>query len=241
MPNSVPPKRAHIPHKWGFGMAPPRAEQTARRDAAVARVTRYLNNHREAYGRRDEVADAISEIKGLFTRSWKNDQWDWFVVYTRLGSPTNRISRQCSHALGELARGLRTDDAELVERGRTEFDKWGGRRWLKSWVDGSGSLDDGWGFIYVLSSRDDPNMLKIGFTNRPVEQRVAEINNATGVVVPFGARRAWKVRGARDVEGLVHAALGEYRVRADREFFQLDGRDALRIIDAVVVKHRLEA
>lgn len=229
-----------MPHKWGFGMAPPRLGVTARRDTAVALLSGHLAGVAGADVPRAELAEAISEVKGLFTRCWRCDQWDWFIVYTRLGSPTNRLSKACSRALDGWGRGLRSGDDEMAARGRSEFDNWGGTRWLKSWSEGPLPLEEGWGFIYVLSTRERPDLLKVGFTNRPVDQRVAEINQATGVLVPFGARKAWKVRNARSVERLVHAALADYRVRADREFFQLDGRDAMGIINTVVAEYRLE-
>lgn len=238
---SGPRSRTHVPHKWGFGMAPPRPHHLERWDAAVTLVLRYLNDEREALGRRHEVAAALSEAKGLFARCWKNDQWDWFVVYTRLGSPTNRLARGCSHALGSMAGGLRAADQEMVDHGRAEFTRWGGRHWLHRWASEVRPLDEGWGFVYVLSTRDEPDMLKVGFTTRPVEQRVAEINAATGLAVPYGARRAWRVRDARSVEALVHEALGEFRVRPDREFFMLNHRDAIKMIDQVVAHNRLEA
>jgi hypothetical protein len=36
------PGRAHVPHKWGFGMAPPRPETTALRDDAIGLLLEFL-------------------------------------------------------------------------------------------------------------------------------------------------------------------------------------------------------
>ena len=41
------------------------------------------------------------------------------------------------------------------------------------------------GFVYVLSHPLMPNLLKIGFTTRQVEERVAELSAATAVPGPF--------------------------------------------------------
>jgi hypothetical protein len=49
------------------------------------------------------------------------------------------------------------------------------------------------GWIYILSTREIPDLLKIGMTTRTVLERVREINNATGVAIPFGVRRCWRV------------------------------------------------
>jgi hypothetical protein len=61
-------------------------------------------------------------------------------------------------------------------------------------------------------------VLKIGYTERAVEQRVKEINGATGIVEPYGVRAVWIVLKAPLVEKAVHDALAEYRVRGGREF-----------------------
>ncbi len=58
------------------------------------------------------------------------------------------------------------------------------------------------------------------------------INSATGVLVPYGVRLLWGVRDARRVEAQVHRLLADYRIRADREFFELHHRDAARLIQA---------
>lgn len=63
---------------------------------------------------------------------------------------------------------------------------------------------------------------------------------AAGVVVPFGVRAVWRVRGARDVERQLHQYLSRWRVRADREFFELDCNEAFPLIRDLVADHRLE-
>jgi hypothetical protein len=99
----------------------------------------------------------------------------------------------------------------------------------------------GIGWVYVLSTREQPHVLKIGFTNRAVEERVAEINSATGVVIPFGVRAVWTVKDARGVEQQLHQLLDRWRIRKDREFFELDWREAFPLIRDFVTDHRLEA
>ncbi|WP_413789078.1 GIY-YIG nuclease family protein [Bacillus kandeliae] len=45
----------------------------------------------------------------------------------------------------------------------------------------------------MLSRREEPNVLKIGMTNRSIEKRIKEINSATGVLFPFSVKRVFKV------------------------------------------------
>ncbi|WP_328872243.1 GIY-YIG nuclease family protein [Streptomyces sp. NBC_00287] len=102
---------------------------------------------------------------------------------------------------------------------------------LRDFVSGSPTPLDGRGFVYVLSTREAPEMLKIGYTDRDPLTRAKEINSATGVIIPWGVRGAWTVAQARRVEAEVHALLADYRVRSDREFFHMPFAEAARIIE----------
>jgi hypothetical protein len=41
------------------------------------------------------------------------------------------------------------------------------------------------GFVYILSNKKMPGLVKIGCTTRPVVERTAELNSMTGVPAPF--------------------------------------------------------
>jgi len=72
-----------------------------------------------------------------------------------------------------------------------------------------------------------------------VEARVREINAATGVLIPFGIWRCWRVLDPSKAERLVHSALNEFRVRGDREFFSIDVAEASSKILIVLQEHNL--
>lgn len=91
--------------------------------------------------------------------------------------------------------------------------------------------EPGAGWVYILSTREHPDLLKIGMTTRTVEQRVSEINGATGVAIPFGVRRCWRVSDPQKAERLIHTTLAEHRLRNDREFFRVRYADAAKILD----------
>jgi hypothetical protein len=95
------------------------------------------------------------------------------------------------------------------------------------------------GWLYNLATREMSSYLKIGMTTRSVEERVREINSATGVLVPFGIWRCWRVSDPPRAEKLAHSALGEFRVRGDREFFAVDVAEAGKIISAVLTDNGL--
>jgi hypothetical protein len=98
--------------------------------------------------------------------------------------------------------------------------------------------DAGW--IYLLSTRQSKTFLKIGMTTRSVEQRVHEINSATGVVIRFGVRRCWRVRNPAWAEKQVHRALSEFRIRDDREFFEAEFTQIVTTIQNTIVDSGLE-
>ncbi len=109
---------------------------------------------------------------------------------------------------------------------------------LEAFVAGTPASLDGPGFVHVLSTRENPDLLKIGCTGRDPLTRAEEINSATGVMVPWDVRSAWTVADARRVEADVHALFAAYLVRKDREFFHLPFSEAARIVDGYTVRSR---
>jgi hypothetical protein len=73
-------------------------------------------------------------------------------------------------------------------------------------------------------------LLKIGYTTKPLEERVAELNNATGVPTDFAVEAFFEVEEPENLEKAIHRALAKHRIRKQREFFRLLKIDAIRII-----------
>ena len=71
-------EKIKVHQKWGFGMAPPKERTVVLRQKAARLVLKALSGEKSTDS--DSLAEAISEVKGLFNRSKKMDQWDWFVV-----------------------------------------------------------------------------------------------------------------------------------------------------------------
>lgn len=219
-----------IHQKWGFGMAPIKpAVQQSRLEAAQT-VRTVLEG--AGYTTMKQL-EHISIAKGLFTRSFKRDQWDWFTVWSQLGFPSSRMARQAAGALSHLRVGLRDGHlaAQEIIAPTTRSDILAA---LGQFVADTDARPPGHGFIYILSTREVPDVLKIGYTDRDVATRVREINSATGVLIPYGARAAWLVPQARCVESDLHDRLADFRVRKDREFFRIPFADAAKIVDTYV-------
>lgn len=89
------------------------------------------------------------------------------------------------------------------------------------------------GYVYVLSNPRMPGLVKVGCSTRSVDERVAELNSATGVPASFVVEAYFASSSPEDHEAEVHRRLGAQRVQG-KEFFESDVAEAVRIIEAVV-------
>ncbi len=85
------------------------------------------------------------------------------------------------------------------------------------------------GFVYVLTNKAMPGLVKVGFSTRSPEDRAAELST-TGVPFPFVVVFSAEVGNPLEAEAAVHLALAPYRTSTDREFFRVAIEDA---VDAV--------
>ena len=75
--------------------------------------------------------------------------------------------------------------------------------------------------VYILINDSMPGLVKIGLTSTSLEQRIRELDT-TSVPLPFKCYYAAEVSNAAFVEGKLHVAFGDFRVRSSREFFRID-------------------
>jgi hypothetical protein len=91
------------------------------------------------------------------------------------------------------------------------------------------------GIVYVLTNEAMPGLIKIGLTQGELEQRILSLDN-TSVALPFECYYAGSVDDAAQVEKALHTAFGDHRVRANREFFELDPYRAKAVLDLLAVE-----
>jgi len=221
--------RSQNTSKWGFGMAPISSRMRRRYDDAVQTGLDVVEGNLLF----EEIdLSHLSELKGMFNRCLRQDQWDWFTVFTELGRPEQKPMRQIVSVLVSLRNAIKDGDAESVEYAKTSLIRSNFLTCLYAYQDSfdeySRDADCGW--IYILSTREQPDVLKIGMTRRSVERRVKQINSATGVLVPFSARKVFRVTDAVMAERQIFEQLNSYRIRPDREFFKLPFSEAATII-----------
>lgn len=74
--------------------------------------------------------------------------------------------------------------------------------------------------VYVLINEAMPGYVKIGLTNGSLEERIRSLDT-TSVPLPFECFYAARVKNCREVEKLLHDTFLDYRIRSNREFFEI--------------------
>ena len=78
------------------------------------------------------------------------------------------------------------------------------------------------GYVYVLSNKSlSQNIYKIGSTYGDPDKRAEELTG-TGHLHPFRVEEKIKIKSAEYYEKKIHSLLSNYRVKKNREFFELD-------------------
>jgi ribosomal protein S27AE len=85
------------------------------------------------------------------------------------------------------------------------------------------------GFIYLLSNEFMPDLLKIGYCTRTVEERVKELNSQTGVPNPFTVEAYFGSNKPEEDEKNIHKELENYRIQK-KEFFKISSTEAIENI-----------
>lgn len=93
------------------------------------------------------------------------------------------------------------------------------------------------GFVYVLVSSQQPNLCKIGMTDRTVEDRLKEINAATGVIIPWSIGFQFPCSNALALEKEVHAHFSDRNV--SKEGFSVTLEEAIEAIRELGAKYQI--
>jgi T5orf172 domain. len=77
------------------------------------------------------------------------------------------------------------------------------------------------GKVYILTNDSMPGIIKIGITEmETIEERIKSLDN-TSVPTPFRFYFAIETDKHKEIEKLIHNAFSEYRIRNNREFFEM--------------------
>lgn len=86
------------------------------------------------------------------------------------------------------------------------------------------------GYVYVLSNKSMPGLVKIGMTTANPEVRANQLYQ-TGVPTPFEVRGSVFSPDCAALERMAHDALSSRRVSGSREFFEYDASGALEVVE----------
>jgi hypothetical protein len=87
-----------------FGFLPISDRMRPRYVSALRRMAELLSGES---GIRPSDAEALSEVKGMYNRCARRDQWDWRAVHLALGEPSRDVASQIAIHLGEIASAVR--------------------------------------------------------------------------------------------------------------------------------------
>lgn len=94
------------------------------------------------------------------------------------------------------------------------------------------------GYIYILSNKSMPGLIKIGMTTNSPSHRMSQLHS-TGVPTPFELEFAAEVENCQLCERNSHNALQNYRVASNREFFKTSIQDAIVRILPVLGSYKI--
>lgn len=97
-------------------------------------------------------------------------------------------------------------------------------------------LSLGEGYVYILENKGQPGVLKIGYTDRTPQQRVAEINKGAGIITPWYIVNAFPCKSPNYVEALVHKHLEKYNV--NKEGFAVTISMAEKVISDIISENK---
>ncbi len=85
------------------------------------------------------------------------------------------------------------------------------------------------GYVYCLTIPRMEGVVKIGYTLKTMEERLKALDN-TSCVEPFQVYYSGRVRNPKRVETLIHEFFKQHRIRANREYFEIDPLTVKKII-----------
>lgn len=95
-------------------------------------------------------------------------------------------------------------------------------------------------YVYILSNKSMPGLIKIGFTDKTPQKRVEGLNKSTGVPMDFDIEWAFPCFNAIRLEKEIHDYFDGYRLRKNREFFRIDIETAKENIRKIGEKYQFK-
>lgn len=88
------------------------------------------------------------------------------------------------------------------------------------------------GYVYILTNRYVPDLVKIGYTDRDPDTRANELSNTTGVPGKWTVHKSWLLEDAYSWEQRIFSELS--KIRETGEFFRLPPKNAVENVSALL-------
>ena len=93
---------------------------------------------------------------------------------------------------------------------------------------------EGKDIVYIMSNPSLQGMVKIGYTSKEIEVRRGILSKATGIPTPFKVEYIYRLQGrGMELEREIHSYLKEFRLNNEREFFEIDIKQAIEAIQKI--------
>ena len=96
------------------------------------------------------------------------------------------------------------------------------------------------GYVYAMSNKSMPGILKIGMTERSIEERLKDANG-TFTLIPFVVVMSKYVSNCKEKERCIHQILQSKRVNLKKEFFQVTLEEIKPIFDLMDSVENIES
>lgn len=191
----------------GFGTFPIREDWDVR-NAAVQRVLSILDG--DKIEKDNDTLAALSTVKGLFSRIYVRDCWDWYTVSKQLAYPGHDLSKEISLTLGNyraaIIDGNTSRQAELFAK-LTELPV---PDMLEHFIDlnvkNKHPIDET-GFAYILWSQSKANEYFVGTTTRTIDGTLKFARERFPDNAPYGVVGAYLVDDAEEARELLKEEL----------------------------------
>ena len=90
-------------------------------------------------------------------------------------------------------------------------------------------------YIYILGNTKNPEIIKVGETNRHPETRATELSKATGTIGKYFVEWYMEVSNSKFTEKIAHFKLDEFRLDKDKEQFEISALKAYKVLETFII------
>lgn len=227
--------------RWGFGIAPPKPNIWKRYCSAAEIVQIFIETNQ--IERKESALSALSEVKGLFNRIRRKDQWDWFIVWRRFGFPSQRGLWPIVEALQQLRISVRDDAPTDIEASLAILKDLQVHELLHRFLGNESAALVERGMLFVLSAKNQSDVLFVAGIEGDVVEFADKLSAQLEAKQPFGIIGAWQVDDVDVVKADVFAELSRRgfsssldRVLSGVKVVECEYKKALPIIEAVLAQ-----